>query len=269
MKHKRALLIGINYTGTSHQLSGCINDAKNVGALLTAKGYVCTYLLDEEGQTSPTRTNIMAAIRAFAAQTEPDDSLFFHYSGHGTSTHDSSGDELDGRDEALCPLSGRSITDDELRAALIDPLPAGSTLFMLLDCCHSGTGADLRYNYEDLSECTVRPMPVHFKLSEWKRTVHFRENAKCAESRAAVICISGCLDAQTSADTVFDEKACGAMTAAFLRAITHHQDGNLVHLYQYMACMLRCYRYSQVPQLSFGRGETDAAYAAGTAHLTL
>lgn len=30
MPHKKALIIGINYTGSDHQLNGCINDAMNV-----------------------------------------------------------------------------------------------------------------------------------------------------------------------------------------------------------------------------------------------
>ena len=31
---RRALLVGINYTGTSNQLYGCINDINNVGSYL-------------------------------------------------------------------------------------------------------------------------------------------------------------------------------------------------------------------------------------------
>jgi hypothetical protein len=46
------------------------------------------------------------------------DSLFFLYSGHGTSTADLNSDELDGHDELIVPIDSTSIStcilDDEL-----------------------------------------------------------------------------------------------------------------------------------------------------------
>jgi len=36
---KRALIIGINYTGTPSQLHGCVNDAENMHAFLQGQGY--------------------------------------------------------------------------------------------------------------------------------------------------------------------------------------------------------------------------------------
>ena len=39
---------------------------------------------------------------------QPNDSLFFHYSGHGSQTYDSDGDEVDGNDETICPVDYNS-----------------------------------------------------------------------------------------------------------------------------------------------------------------
>jgi hypothetical protein len=40
MPRRKALLIGINYFGTKHQLSGCINDAMNMkDYLVRDRGY--------------------------------------------------------------------------------------------------------------------------------------------------------------------------------------------------------------------------------------
>lgn len=40
MPRKKALLIGINYFGTKHELAGCINDAKNCRKFLVEeRGY--------------------------------------------------------------------------------------------------------------------------------------------------------------------------------------------------------------------------------------
>jgi hypothetical protein len=47
------------------------------------------------------------------------DTLVITYSGHGTWVPDSSGDEPDGRDEALCPhdiATAGPLLDDEIRA---------------------------------------------------------------------------------------------------------------------------------------------------------
>ena len=35
---------------------------------------------------------------------QPNDSLFFHYSGHGSQQQDHDGDEVDGTDETICPV---------------------------------------------------------------------------------------------------------------------------------------------------------------------
>ena len=47
MPRKIALLVGINYKGTSHALSGCINDVKAMQDLLKANGWECRIMTDE------------------------------------------------------------------------------------------------------------------------------------------------------------------------------------------------------------------------------
>jgi len=70
------------------------------------------------------------------------DVLVFHYSGHGSQVADVSGDELDGKDETICPhdfATAGMIKDDDFRG-LLSGLPAGVNLDIILDSCHSGTG---------------------------------------------------------------------------------------------------------------------------------
>ena len=43
---KKALLIGINYTGTNIELTGCINDITNISKVLEKFKYSCTCLTD-------------------------------------------------------------------------------------------------------------------------------------------------------------------------------------------------------------------------------
>ena len=47
--------------------------------------------------------------------------LFFHYSGHGSYIKDENGDEVDGKDECLCPIDyaySGMIIDDEIKGIL-------------------------------------------------------------------------------------------------------------------------------------------------------
>jgi uncharacterized caspase-like protein len=52
----------------------------------------------------PTRANMTAAMQWLVRDARPNDSLFFHYSGHGGTARDVDGDEEDGTDETVYPL---------------------------------------------------------------------------------------------------------------------------------------------------------------------
>jgi hypothetical protein len=51
----------------------------------------------------PTHANIISAMKWLVAGAKKGDSFFLHYSGHGGSTKDLSGDEVDGKDETILP----------------------------------------------------------------------------------------------------------------------------------------------------------------------
>ena len=113
---KKALCIGINdYPGTQNDLSGCVNDATDWAAELTARGFTAQTLLN----AAATKAAMIAAIGGMIDAAVKGDSLIFTYSGHGTWVPDKDGDEPDGRDEALCPydLSSKgALLDDEIHA---------------------------------------------------------------------------------------------------------------------------------------------------------
>merc|ERR1712125_105284 len=151
---KKAVLVGINYL--SHQrgrLKGCINDVKNMQNFLAKYGFNgqnVRVLTDDltDASRQPTRANILRDLRWLVQGARPGDSLFFHFSGHGSQVVDTSGDEDDGMDETILPVDynkAGQIIDDELHEILVAPLPAGCKLTSLMDCCHSGTGLDLPY----------------------------------------------------------------------------------------------------------------------------
>lgn len=189
----KALLIGINYLDTNNQLQGCANDVRAIRDLLQKNNYkdirVLSDDINESNIIEPTAENILAEFNKLIDNAKSGDVLFFHYSGHGTQTYDQGSDETDGKDEAIYPVDGKLITDDTFKQA-INRIPAGVKLFLLMDCCNSGSNLDLKYNT-------------------------LQRSLKAAMQGYAVE-ISGCLDNQTSADAFINGKYNGALTACFI-----------------------------------------------------
>lgn len=153
---KRAVMIGINYTGQNGELSGCHNDCLNMKDFIQNECGVAeeniTVLMDDGEHTLPTRANILSAYKAVAAASSDGDAVFCHYSGHGGRVRDDDyGEEEDGYDETLVPVdysSSGQIRDDDLYTSLVVAMPQGVTLMSLMDCCHSATVLDLPYKYK-------------------------------------------------------------------------------------------------------------------------
>ncbi|EPY39541.1 metacaspase [Angomonas deanei] len=191
----RALLIGINYYGTSAELSGCCNDVKQELATFQKTGFPVdemVILADEEdfpGVTDlPTRNNIIRYMAWLVKGAEEGDVLFMHYSGHGTQTK--SNDQYEEYDQVICPSdysSAGCIVDNDIFALLGNNLPKGVRLTVLFDCCHSGSMLDLPYQFVGGSD--AGSTGAHMK--------QVRRNNFCYGD---ILMISGCMDTQTSAD---------------------------------------------------------------------
>ncbi|XXG77971.1 hypothetical protein AAC387_Pa08g2014 [Persea americana] len=216
---KKAVICGISYRFSRHELKGCINDAKCMRYLLINRFHFpeSSIIMLTEEETDPykipTKHNLRMALFWLVQGCQPGDSLVFHYSGHGSRQRNYTGDEVDGYDETLCPLDFETqgmIVDDEINAAIVRPLPRGVKLHAIIDACHSGTVLDLpflcrmnrsgQYVWED-----HRP-----RSGVWKGT-----------SGGEAISFSGCDDDQTSADTSALSRitSTGAMTFCFIQAI--------------------------------------------------
>ena len=241
---KKALLIGINYIGTSSQLNGCINDVNSLKTTLTTKyGFSADAdmikIITDETVQKPTRVNILAAFKQLLESGVEGDLLFFAFSGHGSSTFDANRDEVaGGKDEMIITSDSKGIVDDELKALIQTYLKKNVTLFALFDCCFSGTVLDLKYQYLD-------------SLDNDNSTV----NANEAETIGNVIMISGCNDNQTSADAYINAKYQGAMTWAFLSTLSDSpakQQLSWRSLLTQMRDKLKTSKYEQLPQLSTG-----------------
>ena len=239
-KVKKALMIGINYTGTDSQLNGCINDIHNVSSLLTSKYAFkpenITKITDETTD-KPTRNVILSSFETFLKSGNEGDLLFFSYSGHGSTTIDFNNNEKTGNDEMIISIDSKGILDDELKSLIQQHLKKNVTLFALFDCCFSGTVLDLKYQYLD-------------SLENNTSTVNKNET----ETYGNVIMISGCTDIQTSADAYLNKKYQGAMTWSFLSALSASSSSlTWRDLLIKMRDQLKSSAFDQLPQLSSGQ----------------
>ncbi|CAN1272169.1 AMC1 [Linum perenne] len=208
---RKAVICGISYRYSRHELKGCINDAKCMRHLLINKFHFPpdSILMLTEEETDPyripTKHNMRMALYWLVQGCQPGDSLLFHYSGHGSRQRNYNGDEVDGYDETLCPLDFETqgmIVDDEINATIVRPLPHGVKLHAIIDACHSGTVLDLSYL------CRMN---------------------------------SGCDDDQTSADTSALSKitSTGAMTFCFIQAIERGQGATYGSILNSMRSAIR------------------------------
>ncbi|RPB15276.1 peptidase C14 [Morchella conica CCBAS932] len=281
---RKALLIGINYFGQRGQLRGCINDVKNMSTFLHQrfqyKREDMVILTDDQQspRSQPTKQNIIQAMHWLVKDAQPTDSLFFHYSGHGGQTKDHDGDEGDGYDETIYPVDFRfngHIVDDEMHRIMVAPLKPGVRLTAIFDSCHSGSALDLPYLYStrgvekepnlakeaatglfdalqaysrgDLSGVASSALGI-FKRATSGRGAEERAK-RTKTSPADVIQWSGSKDSQTSADATEAGEATGAMSYAFIRALSKNPQQS----YQQLLTSIReelAGKYAQKPQLS-------------------
>jgi hypothetical protein len=150
---RKSLLIGINYVGQQGELRGCHNDVKAMQQHIAKHEFSTDrshqlVLMDDGSHTEPTAANIIDAFDWLVHDAQAGDALFMHYSGHGGSVKDTSGDEADGMDETMVPVDYKhkgQLVDDDIFAKLVAPLPKGVKLTVVMDCCHSGSILDLPY----------------------------------------------------------------------------------------------------------------------------
>ena len=234
-KNKKALLIGINYTGTPNELYGCINDTTSVKERISKNGFTNINILTDLTSKKATKVNILAELKNLLVNAQSGDLLFFLYSGHGSYTIDRNNDETDGRDELIIPCDFNVIIDDELKTLIQTNLKQDVTLFAMFDSCFSGSVLDLRYQYMD---------SLNYD--------NYTENNKEQETLGNVFMISGCTDQQTSADSVFNNQSNGAMTWALLESLKQNPNCSWRELVKKMRDLLKEYNYDQIPQFSSG-----------------
>jgi hypothetical protein len=222
-----ALIVGINYVGTEYELNGCINDANNMRTFALERVCDNLIMMTDNEKFRPTKQNILICLTNLMKNSKPGDVILFYYSGHGSNIKDNNGDEKDGLDEVLVSVDFESISDDELNGLIKRNLRNDVSLFVICDCCHSGTMFDLKYNYNEDSTLT-----------------------KDIDMPGNVYYISGCRDTQTSLETFINSQTQGLLTNCFLSTVKDTSNIFWNDLMSSIRNKLRDKNVIQLPQLS-------------------
>ena len=235
----KALLVGIDYKGTSYELNGCINDVQHISQFLVSKNIpenkMC--ILTDNTQMKPTKINVINSFTKLLKDAVSGDQLVFFFSGHGsTIVNTSLNKDTEPLDDVLVTLDNNYIIDDDLNAIIQAFLKPNVKLFVLFDCCHSGTMLDLKYNYP--IDTTLPSVMI--------------DNGSTGDTKSQVFYISGCKDEQTSVETYINSKSQGAMTWAFLEAVKQNPEMSWNNLVLTIRDNMKKYQFIQVPQFSTG-----------------
>jgi hypothetical protein len=234
----KALLVGINYKGTSYELKGCINDVQNITQYLVSQNISADKMciLTDDTDIKPTKNNIINYFTKLLTDAKSGDQLVFFYSGHGsTIVNTSINKDVEPLDDVLITIDSNCIIDDDLNEIIQKNLKPNVKLFVLFDCCHSGTMLDLRYN---------------FPVDDTKPGIIIDNSSENTKSN--VFYISGCKDDQTSMETFINSKTQGALTWAFLEAVKQNNNMSWKMLVKTIRDNLKKYQFIQIPQFSSG-----------------
>lgn len=150
---KKALIIAIsNYASTTGwPMTHANNDLTLIENTLKKQQFAVQSISNQ----AATATGIRNKLNDLYENAREGDIIVVHYSGHGQQLQDLNGDEADGMDEAIVPYDApknvrfpnykgeKHILDDEIGVwvgQIKQRLGNTGQLFMLLDCCYSGTG---------------------------------------------------------------------------------------------------------------------------------
>ncbi len=258
MAKRVAVCVGINdYPGTSNDLSGCVNDAKDWASLLKNQFQFSniTMLLDRNA----TWSKVTSALQSMIKNSNKGDSLVFTYSGHGSSVPDGDGDEPDGRDEVLC-LYDKFLVDDDLRN-IIGQLKDGVKLTIISDSCHSGTVTRAQlpkttgiwatikkfFNKKDYKRARYMP-PQDDKVAMLVARLPLKGRIFSTEGMKDVL-VTGCTSTEYSYDAHINGKYNGAMTYHAIQSVKKNPNASYNDFYAELRKRLPSSQYPQTPQL--------------------
>ncbi len=272
----KALLVGVNDYKKVRDLRGCVNDVSDVHFTLTSLYGFGTKQIRVLTDARATKANILTRLEWLLDGAKKGDTLFFHFSGHGSQIRDRDGDELDdGLDEILCPYDmdwdGSFIVDDDL-GELFGELADDVVLEVFLDCCHSGTAtrdlglepppdlAPIVGDAPSIERFLPPPMDIYFRqVGDEDRLAKrgFLGGFKKRKKEATHILWSGCMANQTSADASIGGRYHGAFTYYLHKHLRRDKTVSRERLLQKVRSSLEHNSFPQRPQLELPKEDSD------------
>lgn len=278
---KKAFLVGINKYPNS-PLRGCINDCIVIFQILTSKFDFKTENIKILNDYEATRKNIVNGLKWLTQGVTENDSIVFHYSGHGSQVMVddwSSTNEVDGRDEIIVPYDmdwTNPLRDYEI-GSYFKRVPKKCDALVILDACHSGTG--LRNGFEPVDKfteddwinrfiapplsnilsnpSTIIKDDLSFESPNPKVDARGRKNSFLVHTadQGDAILISGCEESQTSADAWINNKYQGAMTYTLAHVLSKNGfDIKYNDLIIEMNKIMDKFKFTQNPQFEGRKG---------------
>lgn len=221
-----------NYPGTSNDLNGCVNDQTDLEAFFN-KNYP-EFAVEKYKDSEVTWQRLHDEIKNHIVAMKTGDILVIGYSGHGTYGPD--GTETDGSREGLYPYDGRVFWDDDFRA-LLDLIPEGASVYIILDSCFAG-GSTLTRNPAYMKN---RFMPLEGYVAKK------RPRAMLRSDKMNYLLFAGCSEGQTCADAYLNGRYNGAFTYYLIRNWGREKSN-----YEWLKATvyyISAGKFEQVPQL--------------------
>jgi len=128
---QKALIVGVSDYAGEHDLKGINLDVDNMNNLFNSWGFDTVKL--------SASINFEQKMAEYASSLKAEDVFILYYSGHGSYTPDTSGDEIDGQDELIVLSDGITnnfLLDDKVNI-LLNNIKARKLI--IFDSCNSGS----------------------------------------------------------------------------------------------------------------------------------
>lgn len=227
-----ALLVGIDNYPNVRKLNGCVADAKAVDQFLNDHyaemlAQPPKLLLDQEA----TRQGIIDAFRTHLGKAAAGDTVYFHFSGHGS--RENAPEEFhsffpEKKNETLVcydsrDTEGLDLADKELAVLIAEVAQEGKVhVVVTLDSCHSGSGTRntpelLAGARQTEAEGNARSLDTYLDGYYQKM---LQDEGRLALPVAAHIVLSACLPTQLAYETIHNR---GLFTSTLLEVLERTQ----------------------------------------------
>jgi len=216
--NQQALVIGVNdYKGTAYDLDGIDKDVINMNRLLSSWGFKVKTLKSKQSM------QLLKVLSDYANSLKEDDVFILYFSGHGSSTIDHSGDELDDdKDELIVVSDGKEnlfILDDNLDKTL-DRIKARKLI--IFDSCNSGTA---NRSYTPNQDKKVKYIPAPPNVGDNKNNLIMPIQSFMPTQTGPYLFFASCQDNEKS----FSSKDGSIFTNSFIDNVNLDKSATQIH----------------------------------------